>query len=69
MNNKCKYQVTLKDFPYHCCKAQKHWPPVFCPYNYLECPVYLKEYNTNTSALHSDKNEDIVQTRTITKET
>lgn len=52
MNNGCKYQITLKDFPYHCCVAQKYCPPVFCPYNYMECPVYLKEYNTNTRIPH-----------------
>lgn len=49
MNNKCKYQITLKDFPYSSCNAQKYCPPVLCPYNYLECPVYSQEYNTNTS--------------------
>lgn len=49
MNNKCKYQITLKDFPYCCCNAQKYCPPVLCPYNYLECPVYSQEYNTDTS--------------------
>ena len=52
MNNGCKYQITLKDFPYHCCMVQKYCPPVFCPYNYIECPVYLKEYNTDTRIPH-----------------
>lgn len=51
--NKCKYQITLKDFPYNCCKAQKYCPPVLCPINYLECPIYSQEYNTDTSAQHS----------------
>ena len=62
MNNGCNHQITLKDFPYPCCKAQKYCPPVFCPYNYMECPVYLKEYNTNTST-HYPTNEgnDIVR--------
>ena len=50
MNNKCKYQITLKGFPYRCCNAQKYCPPVLCPNNYLECPVYSQEYNTDTSA-------------------
>ena len=45
MNNKCKYQVTLKDFPYHCCNAQKYCPPVLCPHLFFECPVFPKEYN------------------------
>ena len=49
MNNKCPYQITLKDFPYRCCNAQKYCPPVLCPDNYLECPVYSQEYNTDTS--------------------
>ena len=61
MNNKCKYQITLKDFPYHCCNAQKYCPPVLCPDNYLECPVYSQEYNTDTSAQHPSKGEDIVR--------
>ena len=50
--NKCKYQTTLKNFPYNCCKAQKYWPPVLCPHNYLECLVYSQEYNTDTSTGH-----------------
>ena len=62
MNNKCKYQIILKDFPYNCCSAQKYCPPVLCPYNYLECLVYSQEYNTNTSAEHSIMNDDIVRT-------
>lgn len=49
MNNKCKYQITLKGFPYSCCNGQKYCPPVLCPNNYLECPVYSQEYNTDTS--------------------
>lgn len=36
-------------------------PPVLCPDNYLECPVYLQEYNTDTSARHLSKDEDIVR--------
>lgn len=52
MNNRCKFKITLKDFPYKCCNAQKYCPPVLCPNNYLECPVYSQEYNTDTSALH-----------------
>lgn len=52
MNNKCPYQITLKDFPYRCCNAQKYCPPVLCPDNYLECPVYSQKYNTDTSAQH-----------------
>ena len=51
--NTCKHQIILKDFPYYCCKAQNHCPPVLCPKNYLDCPVYLQEYNTDTSARHS----------------
>lgn len=62
MNNKCKYQITLKNFPYNCCSVQKYCPPVLCPHNYLECPVYSQEYNTNTSAEHSIMNDDIVRT-------
>ena len=52
--NKCKHQITLKDFPYNCCRAQRYWPPVLCPHNYLECLVYSQEYNTDTSAGHPD---------------
>ena len=62
MNNKCPYQITLKDFPYRCCNAQKYCPPVLCPDNYLECPVYSQEYNTDTSVRHSNKSDDIVRT-------
>ena len=62
MNNKCKYQITLKDFPYNCCIVQKYCPPVLCPHNYLECPVYSQEYNTNTSAEHPAMDDDIVRT-------
>lgn len=62
MNNKCPYQIALKNFPYRCCNAQKYCPPVLCPDNYLKCPVYSQEYNTDTSALHSEKDEDIVRT-------
>lgn len=51
--NKCKYQNIIKDFPYNCCKAQMHCPPVLCSTNYLECPIYSQEYNTDTSARHS----------------
>ena len=65
--NKCKYQVTLKDFPYNCCKVQKYWPPVLCPHNYLECPVYSQEYNTDTSAQHLQIDEDIVRTTDISE--
>ena len=62
MNNKCIYQITLKNFPYRCCNAQKYCPPVLCPDNYLECPVYSQEYNTDTSAQPlSNKGEDIVR--------
>ena len=42
---KCTYQVILKDFPYGLCKKQKYCPPVICPTNYLECPVYNNENN------------------------
>ena len=45
ISNGCKYQIILKDFPYYCCIAQKYCPPVFCPYNYMECPIYLKNIN------------------------
>ena len=64
MNNKCKYQITLKGFPYRCCNAQKYCPPVLCPNNYLECPVYSQEYNTDTSAEHpvNLQGDDIVRT-------
>lgn len=61
MNNKCTYQIKLKDFPYRCCNAQKYCPPVLCPDNYLECPVYSQEYNTDTSAGHPTKDDDIVR--------
>lgn len=65
--NKCKYQITLKDFLYNCCKVQKYCPPVLCPHNYQECPVYSQEYNTDTSALPIFKDsEDIVRTTHIT---
>ena len=42
----CKYQLILKDFPFYCCKAQKYCPPVICPKNIEECPIY-KERNNN----------------------
>lgn len=64
MNNKCPYQITLKDFPYRCCNAQKYCPPVLCPDNYLECPVYSQEYNTDTSThslSHKRYGNDIVR--------
>lgn len=53
--NKCKYQITIKGFPYYCCGEQKYCPPVLCPANYLECPVYSQEYNTDKSAEHPNK--------------
>lgn len=59
--NICKYQITVKDFPYKCCKAQKYCPPVICPNNYGECPVCSQEYNNNTSAGHPIKDDDIVR--------
>ena len=60
--NKCKYQVTIKDFPYSCCKAQMYCLPVLCPTVYLECPVYSQEYNTDKSAEHpTNEGEDIVR--------
>lgn len=63
MNNKCKYQITLKGFPYSCCNGQKYCPPVLCPNNYLECPVYSQEYNTDTSTHYpTEEGNDIVRT-------
>ena len=65
--NICKYQILVKDFSYNYCSAQKYCPPVVCPINYLECPVYSQEYNTDTSAGHPTfEGDDIV--RTISKD-
>lgn len=52
--NNCKYQVFISLFPYALCKKQGYIP-VWCPPG--NCPI---EYNTDTSALHSIKNDDIV---------
>lgn len=68
MNNICKFRITLRDFPYNCCNAQKYCPPVLCPYNYLECPIYSQEYTSDTSIPHPKKDEDIVRTTCITNE-
>lgn len=67
MNNRCKFQITLKDFYYNCCNIQKYCPPVLCPNNYLECPIYSQEYNTNTSIPRPEKDEDIVRAYTKDK--
>lgn len=61
MNKRCKYQITLKNFPYNCCNTQKYSPPVLCPNNYMECPVYSQEYNTDTSIPQGVNPEDIVR--------
>lgn len=54
--DKCEYEVRIRDFPYSCCKAQKHCPPVLCPTNYKECPVYKQKYNTNKNVELKNKN-------------
>ena len=68
----CEYRVRInwKDIsPYiliGLCKLQG-CEPVYCPKFKQECPIYLREYNIDTSALPSN-GEDIVRTACITNE-
>lgn len=61
-NKICPYAIVLKDFDWRIklCKLQ-HCDPVFCPEFKEDCPVYSKEYNTDTSAGHPAKDDDIVR--------
>lgn len=61
-NKICPYAIVLKDFDWgiKLCKLQ-HCDPVFCPEFKEDCPVYSKEYNTDTSAGHPVKDDDIVR--------
>lgn len=52
--NNCKYQVFIESFPYALCKKQGYIP-VWCSNN---CSI---EYNTDTSAGHPVKDDDIVR--------
>ena len=62
-DKRCHYRVILKDFDWRIklCKLQ-NCEPTFCPKVKENCPIYSKEYNTDTSARHSEMNDDIVQT-------
>ena len=61
-NKICPYAIVLKDFDWRIklCKLQ-HCGPVFCPEFKEDCPVYSKEYNTDTSAGHPIEDDDIVR--------
>lgn len=50
-NKKCPYSIILKDFNQNIklCKLQ-NCEPTFCPEIKEDCLIYLKEYNSNTSA-------------------
>lgn len=52
--NNCKYQAFIESFPYALCKKQGYIP-VWCSNN---CSI---EYNTDTSAGHPVKDDDIVR--------
>ena len=52
--NNCKYQIFIELFPYALCEKQGYIP-VWCPNN---CSI---EYNTDTSAGHPIKDDDIVR--------
>ena len=58
---KCKYAIKIQDFPYRLCKLQQE-APVGCNIipMYEKCQI-LKEYNTDTSAGHPVKDDDIVR--------
>lgn len=58
----CKFALRIDNFPFRLCMLQ-HGAPVGCNIISMdkECQI-LKEYNIDTSALHSNKNEDIVRT-------
>lgn len=60
-NKVCPYVIILKDFYWRLCKLQ-HEDPVFCLEFKEDCPVYSKEYKTNTSIRHSEMSDDIVRT-------
>lgn len=45
MSFKCKYQLIISNCPYYCCKAQEGCPPVYCPNNIDECPIYNNKNN------------------------
>ncbi len=68
-DKRCPYRVILKDFDWRIklCKLQ-NCEPTFCPEVKEDCPVYLKEYNTDTSIPRSNKSEDIVRPTHITNE-
>lgn len=61
-DKRCPYGVILKDFDWRIklCKLQ-NWEPTFCPEVKEDCPVYSREYNSDTSVRHSFKNDDIVR--------
>lgn len=62
-NKRCPYRVMLKDFDWRIklCKLQ-NCEPVACPEIKENCPIYSKDYNTDTSAqLHRNMDEDIVR--------
>lgn len=55
-DKRCPYRVILKDFDWRIklCKLQ-NWEPTFCPEVKEDCPVYSREYNSDTSAGHPKK--------------
>mgnify|MGYP006913530777 FL=1 len=59
MNENCKYKCIVELCPYVLCLRQNF--PVICP-KYKVCKVYNSiEYNTDTSAGHPVKDDDIVR--------
>ena len=58
----CKFRLKIENFPYNCCMAQEHCPPVNCSNNYKDCPIWIKEYNISTSADPLNKGENICWT-------
>lgn len=55
-DKRCPYWVILKDFDRRIklCRLQ-NCEPTSCPEVKEDCPVYSKEYNTDTSAHHLQK--------------
>lgn len=51
-NKICPYVIILKDFDWRIKLCKLQHCPVICPEFKEDCPVYSKEYNTDTSAGH-----------------
>ena len=60
-NKICPYAIILKDFDWRIKLCKLQHCPVICPEFKEDCPVYSKEYNTDTSAGHPAKDDDIVR--------